>query len=387
MTNTLLTLLSYERLGDFYARGFWQSQTIYAFARTHAERAPEAYALRHAGGRLTYRELVDAADAFAADLTRRGLRPGDRLAVWLPSRAETAIALLACSRNGFVCCPSLHRDHTTANVVELLERMRATVLVTQPGYGADGGRSDARASLAGVPSLRHVYALDDTSLAAAAGANTSAPNGDPNRIVYLPFTSGTTGEPKGVMHTDNTLLANALRAERRLADRSGVGDLLAEPAQPQSRDRLDDHGVRRRRRIRRPRPAARARASSSGCVATKATFLVGVPTHAYRSARASCARTPRRKLDVKGFRISGAAASHEVVAGLLDFGIMPQSGYGMTEAGSHNYTLPDDDVALRAETSGKACRGYELRDLQAGRSRNRARRRARSVRSAAAVRA
>ena len=32
---------------------------------------------------------------------------------------------------------------------------------------------------------------------------------DPNRIVYLAFTSGTTGKPKGVMHSDNTLLANA----------------------------------------------------------------------------------------------------------------------------------------------------------------------------------
>lgn len=359
MTNTLLTLLSYERLGDFYARGFWQSQTIYAFARTHAERAPEAYALRHAGGRLTYRELVDAADAFAADLTRRGLRPGDRLAVWLPSRAETAIALLACSRNGFVCCPSLHRDHTTANVVELLERMRATVLVTQPGYGADGGRSDARASLAGVPSLRHVYALDDTSLAAAAGANTSAPNGDPNRIVYLPFTSGTTGEPKGVMHTDNTLLANALalNADWRIGPASviyslsplshnlGIGSMIMAFA---AGAEFVVHDL--------PRGASLV----ERLLATKTTFLVGVPTHAYDLLRELRA-TPGRKLDVKGFRISGAAASQEVVAGLLDFGIMPQSGYGMTEAGSHNYTLPDDDVRFVLETSGKACRGYELR--------------------------
>jgi hypothetical protein len=39
--------------------------------------------------------------------------------VWLPSRVETAIALLACSRNGYVCCPSLHRDHTVGEIAAL----------------------------------------------------------------------------------------------------------------------------------------------------------------------------------------------------------------------------------------------------------------------------
>jgi acyl-CoA synthetase (AMP-forming)/AMP-acid ligase II len=54
-------------------------------------------------------ELVDAADRLAAHLAGHGIRPGNRVAVWLPSRVATAIALLACSRNGYMCCPSLHR--------------------------------------------------------------------------------------------------------------------------------------------------------------------------------------------------------------------------------------------------------------------------------------
>ncbi|HJY47416.1 MAG TPA: hypothetical protein VJ349_02030, partial [Stellaceae bacterium] len=44
---------------------------------------------------------------------------GNRVAVWLPSRVETAIALLASSRNSYVCCPSLHSDHTVGDVVAL----------------------------------------------------------------------------------------------------------------------------------------------------------------------------------------------------------------------------------------------------------------------------
>jgi len=82
---------------------------------------------------LTYSALVDAADRLAANLAGRGIRPGQRIAVWLPSRVETAIALLACSRNGYVCCPSLHRDHTVGEVVGLVDRMRAAALIAQPG--------------------------------------------------------------------------------------------------------------------------------------------------------------------------------------------------------------------------------------------------------------
>jgi acyl-CoA synthetase len=64
---------------------------------------------------------------------------------------------------------------------------------------------------------------------------------------------------------------------------------------------------------------------------------------------------------LKGFRISGAAAPREVVAGLIEQGIIPQSGYGMTENCSHQYTLPNDDPKLIVETSGRTCPGYELR--------------------------
>jgi acyl-CoA synthetase (AMP-forming)/AMP-acid ligase II len=62
-----------------------------------------------------------------------------------------------------------------------------------------------------------------------------------------------------------------------------------------------------------------------------------------------------------GFRISGSAVPCEVVAGLIAQGIRPQSGYGMTESCSHQYTLPNDDAGLIIETCGKTCPGYELR--------------------------
>jgi non-ribosomal peptide synthetase component E (peptide arylation enzyme) len=92
-----------------------------------------------------------------------------------------------------------------------------------------------------------------------------------------------------------------------------------------------------------------------------ATFIVGVPTHAMDLLGEIKARGVAVPKTVKGFRISGAAAPKALVAELLCHGIMPQSGYGMTEAGSHHYTRMDDDPDTIVQTSGRACDSYEVR--------------------------
>jgi acyl-CoA synthetase len=95
-------------------------------------------------------------------------------------------------------------------------------------------------------------------------------------------------------------------------------------------------------------------------VETAATYLVGVPTHAIDLLLELRQRGATRLGQVRGFRVSGAAVSRAVVAGLLEHGVTPQSGYGMTEACSHHYTLPDDSPERIIESSGRACPGYEI---------------------------
>ena len=113
--NTMLTRLSAELIEKYESEGFWRGDTIYALARWHADHTPQAFAVRDRFRRLTYPELLAAADALAADLAAKGVRYGQRVGVWLPSRIESVVALLACSKSGAIACPSARCLSSTRN--------------------------------------------------------------------------------------------------------------------------------------------------------------------------------------------------------------------------------------------------------------------------------
>jgi acyl-CoA synthetase len=372
MTNGLLTLLSKDRLDKHYRDGFWKADTIYSLAAERAKKSPDQFAVRDRFRRLTYRELVFQADALARALRHRGLKPGHRVGVWVGSRIEVAIVLLACSRNGYICCPSLHRDHTVEDVAQLLGRIRASVLIAQRGFGADGGRHDIAARARALPAMRHVYVLGSAeehlgdplvfpwSADAKIVADERPPKSEPDGVVYLAFTSGTTGIPKGVMHSDNTLLANARTISKdweigarsivytlsTLSHNLGFGAMIMTLIMG---GELVVHDL--------PRDASLLdRLSETG-----ATFLFGVPTHAIDLLSEMHRRQAAGLPNLKGFRISGAPAPAQVIKDLIRYGITPQTGYGMTESCSHQYTHPNDDPQLIIESSGRACAGYEVR--------------------------
>jgi acyl-CoA synthetase (AMP-forming)/AMP-acid ligase II len=359
----LLTLLSAPTIAAYTAAGYWGDDTIYDLVARRAREIPQASAVRDRHRRLSYAELGAAADRLAACLAGHAVRPGERVAVWLPSRVETAITLVACSRNGYVCCPSLHGAHTVAEITALLDRVRAAALIAQPDYGGDADRHDVFAALAGREFLRCVLRVGSAD--AAPFADLPGPRRetkaqwDANQVMYLPFTSGTTGEPKCVMHSNNTLIATARQMVRDwglqravlytlspLSHNLGLGALITALA---GAGELVVHDL------------PRGESLLNRLEETGAEFLFGVPTHAIDLLREMGARGVRRVGKVRGFRISGAAAPVPAVAELMQYGIAPQSGYGMTEACSHHYTLPDDPPQRIAETCGRACAGYEIR--------------------------
>jgi acyl-CoA synthetase len=94
---------------------------------------------------------------------------------------------------------------------------------------------------------------------------------------------------------------------------------------------------------------------------TGATYVMGVPTHAMDML----AELRRRRLDrlgaVKVFYMAGSPIPRETAQAFLDRGVLPQNVYGMTENGSHQYTLPSDEPRTIVETCGRACGAYEIR--------------------------
>ena len=366
----LLTLFNKEDYDRFYAGGFWRDDTVYSLVKEHAARSPDRIAVRDGDGSCTYAQLLRSADSFGADLAERGVVAGQRIAIWLPSCIETVVALVACSRNALICCLSLHRDHTVGEIVHLLKRMRAAAFVGQRGYGADADRHDIFKRLREVDSILHGYHLRGASSLAQGGIVLDrdpeslelfpAQKQDADRVVYLAFTSGTTGQPKGVMHSNNTLLSNAraLCADWNITDNSviysmsplshnlGFGAMIMALSVG---GQLVVHNLQRGASL------------VDRLIETGTTFLVGVPTHAVDLLAEIKVRQLSGVGNLTGFRISGAPIPRDVVRQLLQHGVLPQSGYGMTETCSHQYTRPDDEPKLIVETCGRAAAGYEVR--------------------------
>jgi acyl-CoA synthetase len=96
-------------------------------------------------------------------------------------------------------------------------------------------------------------------------------------------------------------------------------------------------------------------------LACAASYIMGVPTHAIDVLAEAKRRDLQTLGSVKLFYMAGAPIPREVARSFLDMGITPQNIYGMTENGSHQYTLPHDDAATIVETCGRACHGYETR--------------------------
>jgi acyl-CoA synthetase len=94
---------------------------------------------------------------------------------------------------------------------------------------------------------------------------------------------------------------------------------------------------------------------------TGATYVMGVPTHAMDILADMNRRGLTQLGRVTVFYMAGSIIPPEIARAFLDMGIKPQNIYGMTENGSHQYTLPDDDAETITSTCGKACSGYETR--------------------------
>ncbi len=365
-----LTLHDPARAREFYDSGVWRPDTFYSLMAAHARARPHELALRDRHRSVDWKTLAALSDALAADLRAQGLVTGDRVCMWMSSRIEAVIAFLACSREGFACNPSLHRTYTLKDVVALLTHLQAAALITEPGWGAHGAAVDVDAAVAKLPAVRKVYTPQTFP---PAGLKPPTPAVDnPDIVGYLAFTSGTTGTPKCVMHSANTILANArdmvadwqVGADTRLMTLSPLSHHIAWVAASQwllsgCRMFLGE--------------APQGMTQLEWLVETGATYVLGVPTHAMDVLAQQKASGAGRLGNVKVFYMAGAAIPPSVAEAFLRLGIRPQNVYGMTENSSHHYTQRDDDFDAIVRTCGRGGKAYEVRifdtndpDVEAG---------------------
>ena len=156
---------------------------------------------------VTYGELATEVARCAAALARIGVHRGDAVGIHLPMVPETAIVLLACAHAGLIAVP-LFSGYGPAAIESRMRDVNARVLFTCDYFPRRGSRVNARATAeeaaARCPALEHVIVLTrERGLAdfvANAESTPPAQTAAEDALIVL-YTSGTTGRPKGILHT------------------------------------------------------------------------------------------------------------------------------------------------------------------------------------------
>ncbi|MGA2382270.1 MAG: acetate--CoA ligase [Gemmatimonadales bacterium] len=191
---------------------------------------------------LTYWDLYREVNKFANVLKKLGVRRGDRVAIYMPMIPEVAVAMLACARIG-AAHSVVFGGFSAESLQDRINDAGAVVLVT-----ADGGyrrgqvvplKRAADQALAHCPTIRHVVVFqrrlgatgDEAFVHMREGRDhwwhrlmqDAAPYCEPERmdaedVLFILYTSGTTGKPKGIVHTTGGYLTHVLATTKLVFD-------------------------------------------------------------------------------------------------------------------------------------------------------------------------
>ena len=187
---------------------------------------------------LTYADLHREVSKFANVLKGLGVRSGDRVAIYLPMIPELPIAMLACARIG-AAHTVIFGGFSAEALRDRINDAQAKVLITADGGWRRGNvvplKRNADEALEGTPSIQHVVVVRRIGEAAAihiregrdhwwhrlmadAALRCEAEPVDSEHLLYILYTSGTTGKPKGIVHTTGGYMAGTYATTKWIFD-------------------------------------------------------------------------------------------------------------------------------------------------------------------------
>jgi acyl-CoA synthetase (AMP-forming)/AMP-acid ligase II len=355
-------------LAASYRRGgAWRGETLWAAFAATATRATTKTAVVDGAARTSFAALAGAAEGLAGGLAALGVERGDVVAFQLPNWSETLVVLLACARLGAVANPVLPA-YRRRELAFILAESEARVLFI-PGRLRDcDHRALVRDLRPELPALAHVVVVRDAAEdaraweAVAPGASPPPPApDDAAAIALLIYTSGTTADAKGVLHSHDTLLAEArslgpvhglgagdvVLMPSPLTHVSGIVHALLVPAVFGSTAVLMDRWD--------------AGEALGLLAAERVTYMVGAPTFlrdlAYHEALSTT--------DVSSFRLfscGGADVDPALVReAAARLGCVAKRVYGSTEFPTITTTGPADPAERRFDSEGRVIGAAEIR--------------------------
>ena len=351
-----------------------------------ARRWPNGIAVSFRNTRLTFRDLDKQVDRAARALLARGVRKGDVVGLWMTNRIEFPIAFFAAMRIGAIVAPmnTRYREHDVAYALRLAE-CRLLFVVEQSGPvesaamlkavlpGFDGARIEETPDF---PHLKDIVVIadepGDTSgswarfLADAERVSTdeletAAASVTPVDIALIVFTSGTTGNPKGVMH-NHSIVRNIRERHEKWPIRAGTAVLAFLPMFHlfgMSDNLLAGLLIGSHQIIMDLWEAEEALRLIE---TEKVAGLMGFETHYADLLRAQA----RLRRDLSSLRFGGlpaGMANSNAVAAEVQKALCPTvSGWGMSETGCYVFMSDlDDTQEQRCTTSGRPMPGLEVR--------------------------
>ncbi len=336
--------------------------------RAAAAQWPDAEAVVDGDVRLTFTQLVERVDAFAAALVAHGVSAGDRVAIWAPNGWRWVVAAMGTVSAGGVLVP-LNTRYKGAEAGYILRRTAAKVLVTDDRFlGNDYVAmlaAEELPALATVVSMTPAEGARDWTAFVAGGGPATVPwrSVAPTDLCDIFFTSGTTGLPKGAMLTHEQVLRMYASWSELAGLRAGDRYLVVNPFFHTFGYKAGIIACLLRGATIVPQAVFDVDTTLATIARERITVMPGAPT-----LFVSILDHPRRReYDLSSWRVAVTGAATVPVVMIerlhseLSLGTV-LTAYGLTECGgTATMCRPGDDAQTVANTCGRAIDGVEVR--------------------------